>query len=439
MNSTAPLITIVLPALALLLAWWMFFRGLRGKKIDHHPWCRRCRFDLHGLPTAQARCPECGADLARRRAIGQGQRRKRPAIVIVSLLLAVPATWFALRNGRDWARDHNWSADMPTWWLAIRVDSTDILAASEAWKEMNCRMLKGKLSRTRVQSLVEHEIDARKTLAHADWLDFAADALSDQWLTDQQRNDLVKSVILPSLAVRPVIAQGEPVALTLHDLNVRQKTAPIVGSVTATCMGLRVGETDLAPPIEQIDVRAASFGFGAPLEAPANLAPGVYTITTNWRVRSQSQLSNDQPVVTEFTVSDSALLRVLHGASVQLFRLPLFEREMRQAVELWNVEELVDSSSGEVSCSMSMGWSEQPPIPFVGDIILRTGSWSRRIGSCSPRNITLDNVILDAPLGVDRIDVILRPNADLARKTLDLTWIWGRDIVFHDVAVRHNM
>lgn len=45
-----------LAALGLALFW----RGWRGRRIDNHPWCRKCRFDLKGLWPGAARCPECG-------------------------------------------------------------------------------------------------------------------------------------------------------------------------------------------------------------------------------------------------------------------------------------------------------------------------------------------------------------------------------------------
>jgi hypothetical protein len=35
--------------------------GVRGWRIDDHPVCRRCRFDLVGVYPAIGACPECGA------------------------------------------------------------------------------------------------------------------------------------------------------------------------------------------------------------------------------------------------------------------------------------------------------------------------------------------------------------------------------------------
>src|SRR5215212_1934318 len=49
--------------------------GWRGKLTDDHPTCRRCGFDLFGLPPQTPRCPECGAELSARRAIRLGHRK----------------------------------------------------------------------------------------------------------------------------------------------------------------------------------------------------------------------------------------------------------------------------------------------------------------------------------------------------------------------------
>jgi len=55
-----PTILFILPTLIGVSVFW---RGWRGRRIDNHPWCRKCRFDLHGLWPGAARCPECGIDL----------------------------------------------------------------------------------------------------------------------------------------------------------------------------------------------------------------------------------------------------------------------------------------------------------------------------------------------------------------------------------------
>lgn len=55
-------VPLVLTAVGLVMAAW----ARRGWRIGDHPTCRRCDFDLFGNAAAD-RCPECGADLTRRR------------------------------------------------------------------------------------------------------------------------------------------------------------------------------------------------------------------------------------------------------------------------------------------------------------------------------------------------------------------------------------
>ncbi|NJL31404.1 MAG: hypothetical protein HC898_07100 [Phycisphaerales bacterium] len=53
------LIAVPLLLAGLVLLW----RGIRGRLVDDHPYCRGCKFDLTGLPAERTACPECGHDL----------------------------------------------------------------------------------------------------------------------------------------------------------------------------------------------------------------------------------------------------------------------------------------------------------------------------------------------------------------------------------------
>src|SRR5438105_14479232 len=54
----------MLPAIAIstlaLVGAAVLMLGLRGVRVDDHPLCAGCGFDLHGLGSG-AGCPECGA------------------------------------------------------------------------------------------------------------------------------------------------------------------------------------------------------------------------------------------------------------------------------------------------------------------------------------------------------------------------------------------
>src|SRR4051812_1242733 len=71
---------------ALLLA-----TGLRGRRVDERPRCRRCGYDLSGRPAGSAVCSECGSDLNVPRAVRIGHRERRPGLVASGAVLLVLA------------------------------------------------------------------------------------------------------------------------------------------------------------------------------------------------------------------------------------------------------------------------------------------------------------------------------------------------------------
>src|SRR5262245_40441147 len=86
--------TILVFIVGLVLLWL----GWRGRRLDDHPWCRRCKFDLYGRWPSASVCPECGKELHRRRAVRIGQRRKRPIVIFVSALILIPLFWPATHD-----------------------------------------------------------------------------------------------------------------------------------------------------------------------------------------------------------------------------------------------------------------------------------------------------------------------------------------------------
>src|SRR5438045_2458300 len=81
--------------------------GLHGKRLNDHPVCRQCRFDLSGCPEGSVTCPECGAGLKRPGSTRIGQRRKRPVFLAVGAAAvlfpasAIGVTGFAMLTGQD--------------------------------------------------------------------------------------------------------------------------------------------------------------------------------------------------------------------------------------------------------------------------------------------------------------------------------------------------
>src|SRR5262245_35278626 len=81
--------------LAILIAIALLAIALRGRRIDDHPLCRKCKFDLTGKPDTSTRCPECGADLTRPHATRVGHRKIRPRLASVAVSIFVACVFLA--------------------------------------------------------------------------------------------------------------------------------------------------------------------------------------------------------------------------------------------------------------------------------------------------------------------------------------------------------
>jgi len=65
--------------------------GWRGRRVDAHPHCRGCGYDLTGHSSGASHCPECGRDVTRPGATVIGGRRRRPVALGVGLVCLIAA------------------------------------------------------------------------------------------------------------------------------------------------------------------------------------------------------------------------------------------------------------------------------------------------------------------------------------------------------------
>src|SRR5438067_13324862 len=88
------ILPLLAPAAAVLVAAGLLVYALRGRRIDDHPVCRKCGFDLFGKPEGSTVCSECGADLAGKRAVRVGNRRRRSRVLAAAApMLLLSAGW----------------------------------------------------------------------------------------------------------------------------------------------------------------------------------------------------------------------------------------------------------------------------------------------------------------------------------------------------------
>lgn len=97
--------------------------GWRGRRLDDHPLCSRCRFDLHGLgiDTPDSKCPECGVMLEKCPP-RIGNRKRSPARIITGATLLLVMLVFSGIHHATQAGNLRRYQFMPTGMLLSRLD-----------------------------------------------------------------------------------------------------------------------------------------------------------------------------------------------------------------------------------------------------------------------------------------------------------------------------
>jgi hypothetical protein len=274
-------------------------RSLRARRLDDHPVCRRCRFDLHGVYPESTTCPECAADLTNARAIHAGNRRVSwPKLVASSvvILLSVIVIAYVAANRIDAKLIASFK---PAWLLEIETGSVTGSTAAIAIDELARRIGDGELSDERTIRLVDAAL--RRQAEHSDvqWLPSWADLIEVAWSADaigRERYGLYKRQAVEFMTGNPYIPKSFdrnmiPIAA---DITRASAASPFSYKVTPT----RVSVDGVVYGVERAALRGQVVGgsgmmvMGRPVDLSA--LPGG-TMAVVWEI---SILDADEPLVT---------------------------------------------------------------------------------------------------------------------------------------------
>jgi len=173
------LLTILFILLA-LLGVGLFRRGWTGRRVDNHPWCRACRFDLRGRWPGAEKCPECGAVLDAVGAVEIGRRVHSPASLVFGvLLLVVCSAWLGAEVWKA-AAPIDWMTYKPDWWIARDAKSVDVERAEGALKELNARIERDAISAARLSELIAYALELQADES-ATWREGWGDVVLQAW------------------------------------------------------------------------------------------------------------------------------------------------------------------------------------------------------------------------------------------------------------------
>jgi hypothetical protein len=460
--------------------------ALRGRRVSDHPVCRRCGFDLFGKPETSTRCGECGADLARRRAVRQGDRRRRARLAWLSLLLAAIAGAKLGVDGYHVTRDRNWARYKPTSWLAREIESsTDIKLRDDSRAELTRRLNGRQLSAAWVDRLTQRAlaIQADVSMPWDNWWgDLVQDARATSQLPDEAWHRYLSHAWPMHVEVPPLQRRGQPVTARIvrdprrHGLRF---TLAETSVLTASFGGQRlqaVSDSSRALRLPVIDARFAlapeqvdALGDGPlPVVVAREMHVKQYTRPSASRVTAQYPIVIDE--FTGTTTLPEVTTTIAPADHVVLDRDPAAATAVRGAVSIARCTYgLPPAEAGRTF----IGYGtfvvtfrvQSPPQALAYEVLLRTdkgpavpapftssppataaerraallrGPLYFRLGQlvCYP-HFKGDVVVSydDVPnFGLKRYTVVLRPSVSVARGA-GLDSVSGEEIVFTEVKV----
>jgi hypothetical protein len=216
---------LILLLLAMVVGLVLVIVGIRGRRINDHPVCRQCHFDLQGIYPEVVTCPECGSGLKREHGVRQGARSRMPilaafgVLLILTPMIPVGAVAFAALTGSD---VNSYKPLGLILWEAKRADAA---TATKLSAELINRILSQKLSPSQYTRVVDTMLAIQGDTSkpwHETWGDVLDRAEFDGVMTPAKKATYEKQAAVLSLKPRRRVSAGGilPVIVALKESRV---------------------------------------------------------------------------------------------------------------------------------------------------------------------------------------------------------------------------
>lgn len=439
--------------------------GLHGRRVDEHPICRRCRYDLRRLGELSA-CPECGADLSGRRAVRIGHRRRRPALIVLGSLILLMGLGGGTIVGVDLATEISWQQYKPLWWLERERRSANANVSAAAEQEILRRLWNDDLSPTQIDA-INSDILARQPDLNSIWNGFDPQFIErciELGLVDEETIGLYLKQglnINVSVTTRQRAHAGGPLPIYVHtgpnriDFS-KINAGPIDPERVRYMEVLRFPELrkhgEVIHPIppgymgSSVSAGRTSAGTTVRIDLPEGAHTLVAIVTHQIYRGTEEQLNrieeleplmdwtSEHEIMVEIVGEDEPVVTLIDDSSL--------ESTIRSRA-------LVDLAHDEVSIGGNMSYRhaghfgflmiDNPPIDLTFDVVGRADGVETLIDTRTFRAGTshqgqfFTKSVRDLFPEARAIDIILRANPAVAERHPEIVEIWGGEIVFRDV------
>lgn len=461
MQLTVLLALLMLSAGAALLAL-----GLRSRRRGNEPRCRACGYNLTG--SASPACPECGADV-RGGGTVLGQRHRRPALVasgVIVLLIGAALSWASATRGWNAANRYRW---YPAAWVRSAARGGDARALDELERRLTAdRLSAQQVDQTIADALAEQQATAVTPLTER-WVNILERLSEAGRLNSTQRATYLEHLVSRELRVRPQVRLGDEIPIQLAEAYRSPDPASSPTNaphwVTLDLLGLYLLRKD-APDSRQLNSLAKPIAHAqtseigrisesAALSLPITtrgLEPGNYQVVCLARekvydagITDPAPDANTPLLTRDLRLTGDVTIAPAEGTEgAEFVRDAALARKVEDAIEVERVEYFAPAGQKpHVTVQVRTAWQpdRRLPIDVAFEVSLRTPSNEWPIGqvsfSAGQNAVSLLNATVDLS-GVDRVDVVLKPDLAAARQTVELTRVLDHEVILQDVPVEHR-
>jgi hypothetical protein len=417
--------------------------ALRGRRTDDHPLCRKCGFDLFGLPATSARCPECGRDVTVRRAVRVGHRRKRRLPLAMGLLLFSLAVTPIVVVKVARARGVDWNQYKPVSWLLRETNVAN--SRDAAMRQLISRLTQRRLSNPDLRTLAHHALAHQGDRSQTwlpEWGTFLETAYAQGDLTDTEWNQYCRQgADVLALDCRDTLHKGRPVPFRFVRLSSRVAPSSRLVLDAARVVAVAIDDCPLSAGQDSVPGNALSLQelttveqiAGQTVETYEHLAEGNHAVAVTI-VPNLKDRRTRKPIDVKVTVTRPIRLIPDDQSIVQGVDEPALERAMRSKV---SVSVLPEWGTRSLTAYVTAAGC---PRDLAVHGTLRLGRLTYDLGLMTfPAHETTRREVrvVDAARYMTRPagDVILEPSADAAECTLGMKQYWNRPMTFTEIPI----